>query len=218
MHQRNLIVELAKALDKSEEEVRQFLEALWQRLPLFVEVEPPFVRFLEARIEHVHSLLEATIEGLRTTMEQGFTHAKERDEAILREMGERIEALRREMQQGFQQAAERDEALRREMQQTAESLRREMQQGFQQAAERDEALRREMQQGFQQAAERDEALRREIWQTAETLRREMDALRREMLAQLDEVRAGQKRLERLFYGLFIPLTLLAISVAVQILG
>ncbi|MFA0740106.1 MAG: hypothetical protein DFNUSKGM_000204 [Candidatus Fervidibacter sacchari] len=138
MHRRSLIADLAEALGKSEEEVRQFLEALWQRLPLAIEIEPPFVRYLDAKIEGVRSTLEAEIKGLRSAleaeinglrmaMEQGFKRSEERDEALRREMDERLEALRREMQQGFQQMAERDEAIRRELRQEIEALRSEVQ-------------------------------------------------------------------------------------------
>jgi hypothetical protein len=42
MHRRSLIADLAEALGKSEDEIRQFLEALWQHLPLAIDVEPPF--------------------------------------------------------------------------------------------------------------------------------------------------------------------------------
>jgi len=121
MLQRTLIADLAKELGKSEEEVRQFIEALWQRLPLVTEVEPPFVRYLDARIEGVKSTLEATINGLKATMEQGFLRAEERDEALRREMMERHEALRREM-------IERYEALRREMIERTEMVKQELMQ------------------------------------------------------------------------------------------
>jgi len=150
MHRRSLIADLAEALGKSEDEIRQFLEALWQRLPLAIEVEPPFVRYLDAKIEGVRSTLEAEINGLRMAMEQGFKRSEERDEA-----------LRREIEQRFQQAAERDEALRREMDERLEALRREMQQGFQQMAERDEAIRRELRQEIE--ALRSEVQRLERW-------------------------------------------------------
>ena len=127
MHRRSLIADLAEALGKSEDEIRQFLQALWQQLPLAVEVEPPFVRYLDAKIEGVRSTLEAEIKGLRSTleaeinglriaMEQGFKRAEERDEM-----------LRREIEQRFQQAAERDEAIRRELRQEIEALRGEIQ-------------------------------------------------------------------------------------------
>lgn len=133
MLQRSLIADMAEALGKSEEEVRKFFEALWQRLPLVMEVEPPFVRYLEAKIDGVRSTLEATINGLRATMEQ----------ALLR-TDEKVDALRKEMEQGLLQAKERDETLRREMQERFDTLRKEMELGFQQAVERDEALRKEL--------------------------------------------------------------------------
>jgi flagellar biosynthesis/type III secretory pathway protein FliH len=129
MHRRSLIADLAEALGKSEDEIRQFLQALWQQLPLAVEVEPPFVRYLDAKIEGVRSTLEAEINGLRMMMEQGFRRTEERDQA-----------LRREMEQGFLQARERDEELRREINERFEALRREMDERF-------KALRREMERG-----------------------------------------------------------------------
>jgi len=186
VHRRSLIADLAEALGKSEDEIRQFLQALWQQLPLAVEVEPPFVRYLDAKIEGVRSTLEAEIKGLRSTleaeinglriaMEQGFKRAEERDEM-----------LRREMEQGFKRAEERDEMLRREMEQ-----------GFKRAEERDEMLRREIEQRFQQAAERDEAIRRE-------LRQEIEALRGEI-----------QRLERWFLAFAIPVLLMLAGIIVQ---
>jgi flagellar biosynthesis/type III secretory pathway protein FliH len=125
----SLIYELAKALGKSEDEVRQFLEALRQRLPLAIDVDPPFVRYLDVKIEGVRSTLEAEINGLRMMMEQGFRRTEERDQA-----------LRREMEQGFLQARERDEELCREINERFEALRREMDERF-------KALRREMERG-----------------------------------------------------------------------
>ncbi len=121
MLQRTLISDLAKELGKSEEEVRQFIEALWQRLPLIPEVEPPFVRYLDARIEGVRSTLEATINGLKATMEQGFLRAEERDEGLRREMTERYDVLRREMMEKY-------EALRQEMIERTETVKRELMQ------------------------------------------------------------------------------------------
>jgi GAF domain-containing protein len=148
-----LIADLAEALGKSEDEIRQFLQALWQQLPLAVEVEPPFVRYLDAKIEGVRSTLEAEIKGLRSTLEA------------------EINGLRIAMEQGFKRAEERDEMLRREMEQ-----------GFKRAEERDEILRREIEQRFQQAAERDEAIRRELRQEIEALRGEIQRLERWFLA------------------------------------
>ncbi len=55
MHQRNLIEELAQALDKTEEEVQQFLKAPWQGLSVFVEIEPPSVCYSDAKIDGVRS-------------------------------------------------------------------------------------------------------------------------------------------------------------------
>ena len=153
MHRRSLIADLAEALGKSEDEIRQFLQALWQQLPLAVEVEPPFVRYLDAKIEGVRSTLEAEIKGLRSTLEA------------------EINGLRIAMEQGFKRAEERDEILRREMEQ-----------GFKRAEERDEMLRREIEQRFQQAAERDEAIRRELRQEIEALRGEIQRLERWFLA------------------------------------
>jgi flagellar biosynthesis/type III secretory pathway protein FliH len=129
MHRRSLIADLAEALGKSEDEIRQFLEALWQHLPLAIDVDPPFVRYLDVKIEGVRSTLEAEINGLRMMMEQGFRRTEERDQA-----------LRREMEQGFLQARERDEELRREINERFEALRREMDERF-------KALRREMERG-----------------------------------------------------------------------
>jgi hypothetical protein len=148
-----LIADLAEALGKSEDEIRQFLQALWQQLPLAVEVEPPFVRYLDVKIEGVRSTLEAEIKGLRSTLEA------------------EINGLRIAMEQGFKRAEERDEMLRREMEQ-----------GFKRAEERDEILRREIEQRFQQAAERDEAIRRELRQEIEALRGEIQRLERWFLA------------------------------------
>jgi uncharacterized membrane protein YccC len=153
VHRRSLIADLAEALGKSEDEIRQFLQALWQQLPLAVEVEPPFVRYLDAKIEGVRSTLEAEIKGLRSTLEA------------------EINGLRIAMEQGFKRAEERDEMLRREMEQ-----------GFKRAEERDEILRREIEQRFQQAAERDEAIRRELRQEIEALRGEIQRLERWFLA------------------------------------
>jgi hypothetical protein len=153
VHRRSLIADLAEALGKSEDEIRQFLQALWQQLPLAVEVEPPFVRYLDAKIEGVRSTLEAEIKGLRSTLEA------------------EINGLRIAMEQGFKRAEERDEILRREMEQ-----------GFKRAEERDEMLRREIEQRFQQAAERDEAIRRELRQEIEALRGEIQRLERWFLA------------------------------------
>ncbi len=153
MHRRSLIADLAEALGKSEDEIRQFLQALWQQLPLAVEVEPPFVRYLDAKIEGVRSTLEAEIKGLRSTLDA------------------EINGLRIAMEQGFKRAEERDEMLRREMEQ-----------GFKRAEERDEMLRREIEQRFQQAAERDEAIRRELRQEIEALRGEIQRLERWFLA------------------------------------
>ena len=153
MHRRSLIADLAEALGKSEDEIRQFLQALWQQLPLAVEVEPPFVRYLDAKIEGVRSTFEAEIKGLRSTLEA------------------EINGLRIAMEQGFKRAEERDEMLRREMEQ-----------GFKRAEERDEILRREIEQRFQQAAERDEAIRRELRQEIEALRGEIQRLERWFLA------------------------------------
>jgi hypothetical protein len=148
-----LIADLAEALGKSEDEIRQFLQALWQQLPLAVEVEPPFVRYLDVKIEGVRYTLEAEIKGLRSTLEA------------------EINGLRIAMEQGFKRAEERDEMLRREMEQ-----------GFKRAEERDEILRREIEQRFQQAAERDEAIRRELRQEIEALRGEIQRLERWFLA------------------------------------
>jgi hypothetical protein len=153
MHRRSLIADLAEALGKSEDEIRQFLQALWQQLPLAIDVEPPFVRYLDAKIEGVRSTLEAEIKGLRSTLEA------------------EINGLRIAMEQGFKRAEERDEMLRREMEQ-----------GFKRAEERDEMRRREIEQRFQQAAERDEAIRRELRQEIEALRGEIQRLERWFLA------------------------------------
>jgi len=98
-------------------------------LPLAIDVDPPFVRYLDVKIEGVRSTLEAEINGLRMMMEQGFRRTEERDQA-----------LRREMEQGFLQARERDEELRREINERFEALRREMDERF-------KALRREMERG-----------------------------------------------------------------------
>ncbi|MEZ8219078.1 hypothetical protein B0813_002615 [Candidatus Fervidibacteria bacterium JGI MDM2 SSWTFF-3-K9] len=123
MQRRVLIADLAEALGKSEEEVRQFLEALWQHLPFAIEVEPPFVRYLDAKIEGVRSTLEAEIKGLRSALEAEISGLRSTLEA-------EINGLRVAMEQGFKRAEERDEALRREMEQ-----------GFKSAEERDEMLR-----------------------------------------------------------------------------
>ena len=153
MHRRSLIADLAEALSKSEDEVRQFLEALWQWLPLAIEVEPPFVRYLDAKIEGVRSTLEAEIKGLRSAFEAEINGLRSTLEA-------EINGLRMAMEQGFKRAEERDEALRREMEQ-----------GFLQARERDEALKRLMEDSL-------ESVRKELRQEIDSLRQEVKRLER----------------------------------------
>jgi len=94
MHRRSLIADLAEALGKSEDEIRQFLQALWQQLPLAVEVEPPFVRYLDAKIEGVRSTLEAEIRGLRSAFEAEINGLRSTLEA-------EINGLRIAMEQGI---------------------------------------------------------------------------------------------------------------------
>jgi hypothetical protein len=97
MHRRSLIADLAEALGKSEDEIRQFLEALWQHLPLAIDVEPPFVRYLDAKIEGVRSTLEAEIRGLRSAFEAEINGLRSTLEA-------EINGLRIAMEQGIQKS------------------------------------------------------------------------------------------------------------------
>ncbi|MER3501861.1 MAG: hypothetical protein C4295_10415 [Candidatus Fervidibacterota bacterium] len=130
MHQRSLIAELARELGKSEEEVRQFLLALWQQLPMVAEIQPPFVRYLEARIEGLKERLETEIASLRREMQTEIANLRREVELGFQRAEERDEALQQAMEAGFKRMEERDEALRQEVHQLIDGLRREMDERF----------------------------------------------------------------------------------------
>ncbi len=144
---KSLIAELAQRLGKSEDEVVQFFQTLWQVVPLIPELQPYFFRYLderflrlEDRISNLRQEMLLQIEGLRKEMQQG-------DTALLQQ----IESLRKEMQQGDAALQQRIEELRKEMQQQIETLRMEM-----------EGLRKEMQHGDALLRQEIEALRHHV--------------------------------------------------------
>ncbi|MFN4180515.1 MAG: hypothetical protein ACK4I8_09395 [Armatimonadota bacterium] len=148
-----LVSELAQRLGKSEEEVLQFFQILWQVMPPSPETQPYFFRYLDERFLR----LEDRYTTLRQEMHQQI-------EGLRKEMQQQVEGLRKEMQLQV-------EGLRKEMQQQVEGLRKEMQQGDANLMQQIEGLRQEMHQQI-------EGLRREMQHNDTLLRQEIEALRR----------------------------------------
>ncbi len=128
---RSLISELAQRLGKSEEEVIQFFQILWQVMPPSPETQPYFFRYLDERFMR----LEDRYTTLRQEMEQ-------RLESLRKEMLQQIEALRKEMQQGDAALLQQIEALRKDMGQQTEAVLREVQHGDTLLRQEIEAIRR----------------------------------------------------------------------------
>ncbi len=203
---KSLIAELAQRLGKSEDEVVQFFQTLWQVVPLMPELQPYFFRYLderilclEDRISNLRQEMLLQIEGLRKEMQQG-------DTVLLQQ----IEGLRKEMQQG-------DAAL----QQQIEGLRKEMQQGDVALLQQIESLRKEMQQGDAALQQRIEELRKEMQQQIETLRMEMEGLRKEMQhgdallrQEIEALRHHVERVERWLFALTIPVLVSTLGILV----
>ncbi|MCS7265639.1 MAG: hypothetical protein NZ805_12490 [Armatimonadetes bacterium] len=102
---RTFISELAQRLGKSEEEVVQFFQILWQVVPPSPETQPFFFRYLDER----------------------FLRLEDRVSNFRHEMLSQNEDLRKEMQQGDAALMQQIESLRKEMQKQNEDLRKEMQ-------------------------------------------------------------------------------------------
>lgn len=111
----SFVSELAQRLGKSEEEVIQFFQTLWQILPPSPETQPYFFRYLDERFLR----LEDRYENLRKEMQQGYTFLRERMEALHSETIRQVEGLRSEM-------TRKVEGLREEMLGQIEGLRKEM--------------------------------------------------------------------------------------------
>lgn len=162
---KSLIAELAQRLGKSEDEVVQFFQTLWQVVPPAPELQPYFFRYLderflrlEDRISNLRQEMLLQIEGLRKEMQQGDAALQQQIEGLRKEMQQgdaallqQIESLRKEMQQGDAALQQRIEELRKEMQQQIETLRMEM-----------EGLRKEMQHGDTLLRQEIEALRHHV--------------------------------------------------------
>jgi len=162
---KSLIAELAQRLGKSEDEVVQFFQTLWQVVPPAPELQPYFFRYLderflrlEDRISNLRQEMLLQIEGLRKEMQQGDAALQQQIEGLRKEMQQgdaallqQIESLRKEMQQGDAALQQRIEELRKEMQQQIETLRMEM-----------EGLRKEMQHGDALLRQEIEALRHHV--------------------------------------------------------
>ncbi|MCS7186333.1 MAG: hypothetical protein RMK89_05195 [Armatimonadota bacterium] len=198
---RALISELAQRLGKSEEEVIQFFQTLWQVFPPSPEMQPYFFRYLderflrlEDRISNLRQEMLSQIEGLRKEMQQG--------DAALQQQ---IEALRKEMQQG--NAA---------LQQQIEVLRKEMQQGDAALQQQIEALRKEMQQGDAALQQQIEALRKEMHQKIEELRKEMQHNNALLRQEIEALRHHVERVEKWLFALTIPVLVSTLSILVML--
>ncbi|MEZ8221995.1 hypothetical protein GG496_002165 [Candidatus Fervidibacteria bacterium JGI MDM2 JNZ-1-D12] len=185
---KSLIAELAQRLGKSEDEVVQFFQTLWQVVPLIPELQPYFFRYLdeqflrlEDRISNLRQEMLLQIEGLRKEMQQG-------DAVLLQQ----IEGLRKEMQQG-------DAALLQQI----ESLRKEMQQGDAALQQRIEELRKEMQQQIETLRMEMEGLRKEMQHGDALLRQEIEALRHHV-----------ERVEKWLFALTIPVLVSTLGILV----
>ncbi len=185
---KSLIAELAQRLGKSEDEVVQFFQTLWQVVPPAPELQPYFFRYLderflrlEDRISNLRQEMLLQIEGLRKEMQQG-------DAALLQQ----IEGLRKEMQQG-------DAALLQQI----ESLRKEMQQGDAALQQRIEELRKEMQQQIETLRMEMEGLRKEMQHGDALLRQEIEALRHHV-----------ERVEKWLFALTIPVLVSTLGILV----
>jgi len=103
---RSLVAELAQRLGKSEEEVIQFFQILWQIMPPSPETQPYFFRYLDER----------------------FLRLEDRYATLREELRQQVESLRKEMQQGDAALQQQIEALRQEVHQQTEALKQEMRQ------------------------------------------------------------------------------------------
>ncbi|MFN3420607.1 MAG: hypothetical protein ACK40X_02625 [Armatimonadota bacterium] len=187
-----LVSELAQRLGKSEEEVLQFFQILWQVIPPSPETQPYFFRYLDERFLR----LEDRYTTLRQEMHQQI-------EGLRKEMQLQVEGLRKGMQQQV-------EGLRKGMQQQVEGLRKEMQQQV-------EGLRKEMQQGDANLMQQIEELRKEMHQQIEGLRREMQHNDTLLRQEIEALRRHVERVEKWLFALTVPVLISTLGILVSLL-
>ncbi|MCX7969042.1 MAG: hypothetical protein N3B10_11245 [Armatimonadetes bacterium] len=220
---RTLISELAQRLGKSEEEVIQFFQTLWQVFPPSPEVQPYFFRYLDERflrledrisnlrqemlsqieglrkeMQQGNAALQQQIEALRKEMQQGDAALQQQIEGLRKEMHQQIEDLRKEVQQGDAALMQQIDSLQKEMHRQIEGLRKEMHQ-------QNEDLVKEMQQGDSTLAQRIEELRKEMQHNNALLRQEIEALRHHV-----------ERVEKWLFALTIPVLVSTLSILVML--
>lgn len=228
---RTLISELAQRLGKSEEEIIQFFQTLWQVIPPSPELQPYFFRYLDERFlrledryaslrqemqlqfEALRTEMHQQIDGLRKEMQQGNAALQQQIETLRTEMHQQISGLRKEIQQGDAALQQQIDSLREEMHQQVEGLRSEMNQRF-------EALQKEMEQRIEalqkETDQRFEAMQKEMEQRFEMLRKEMqhgDSLLRQ---EIEALRHHVERVEKWLFALTIPVLVSTLGILVML--